>query len=115
MRLRAGFSAPVAVATVIAALLLPGPLRAEDAQEAAASPQPDGRIFTLAHVDAVVGKAFDLVVLRPLGLSTLVVGATFFVPVGLMCASDPESFHEATQLFVTGPAQNVFTRPLGDF
>ena len=59
---------------------------------------------------------FDAAVLRPLGFTVLLVGSVFFVPVALLTAPNGrESIESAMEILVTGPADAVFKRPLGDF
>lgn len=62
------------------------------------------------------GAAFDLTVLRPLGLVTTAVGVGLFVPAALVTAPNGwDSIQEAWRRFVTEPAQNVYVRPLGEW
>ena len=97
-----------AVVTLFAALLLPVNACAQTAhtqtEQAIDSPSP--------HPAAV---GFDVVILRPLALAALVVGAVAFVPVALLTAPNGrDSVEAAMEIFVTGPAHDVFRRPLGD-
>ena len=93
-----------AAVTLIAALLLPGNAYAQEQQP----------VESKSVNPAVAG--FDVVILRPLGLVTLAVGAVAFVPVALLTAANgKDSLQAALEIFVTNPAQNVFQRPLGDF
>jgi len=115
----------VAVATLIAGLLLPAPLRAQ--APAPADPQPTST--PAAELDAgspgpglanqLAGGfaiGFDLVVLRPLGVVATVVGAALFVPVAaISAAGGREALEEAYDLFIAVPAKSVYQRPLGDF
>jgi hypothetical protein len=58
---------------------------------------------------------FDVLVARPLGLVVLTVGAAAFIPAALIAApGGMDSVKEALQLFVTGPVDYVFQRPLGE-
>ena len=62
------------------------------------------------------GAAFDVAVLRPLGLLTTVVGAGLFVPAALLTAPNGlDGIQEAWRNFVVEPAESVYKRPLGDF
>ncbi len=62
------------------------------------------------------GAAFDMVVLRPLGLVTTVIGAGLFIPAALVTAPNGlDGIGEAWRLFVVTPAESVYKRPLGDF
>jgi hypothetical protein len=93
-------------------LLLPAASRAQEAEE----PPPAKRgVLTNEQIDAGVGMVFDLLVLRPLGLVALGVGVVLFIPAAALSAADRDAFQEATEFFVKAPAQNVFTRRLGDF
>jgi hypothetical protein len=104
MRERVGQSLRAAAVTLIAGLLLPGNAYAGEQQ-----PVDSGSVNP-----AVAG--FDVVILRPVGLVALAVGAVLFVPVALVTAANgKDSLETALEVFVTGPAKNVFQRPLGDF
>jgi hypothetical protein len=60
--------------------------------------------------------AFDVMIVRPLGLLVLPVGVAAFIPAALLTApSGMDTLQEALELFVISPAEYVFTRPLGDF
>jgi hypothetical protein len=114
MRPRSRVLERIAVAILTAILCLPVPLRAEDQEE----PRPsEGGILTGRgpEIDAGFGMAFDAVILRPVGFVALCVGATLFIPAAILAAPDPDALQEAKELFLTLPAQNVFSRPLGDF
>lgn len=112
MRLRARSLPCLVVALALAASLVPVQTRAQDPVEPTA---PETGAFTRAKIDAEFGKAFDLVVLRPLGLAGLSVGAVLFVPAAALSAADPDSFEDAKELFLLHPAENVFSRRLGEF
>ena len=87
-----------AVVAVCAALLLSAPAHAD-------SETP--------HPAAVV---FDAVLLRPLGLLTMVIGAALFVPAAVVTSPGGlDSLEEALELFVLDPAKDVLERPLGEF
>ena len=60
------------------------------------------------------GMAFDLVLLRPLGLVATVAGSVVHV-VGLIFSGPGGNAGEAAQLLVKEPAKFTFVRPLGDF
>ncbi|MEE8166125.1 MAG: hypothetical protein V3T64_11190 [Myxococcota bacterium] len=77
---------------------------------------------TGAHADAEMGPrspasvVFDVVLLRPLGLLRLVIGAAFFVPAAVVASPGGfDSIEEALELFVLVPAEDLLERPLGDF
>jgi hypothetical protein len=104
MRGRARQSLRAAAATLIAGLLLPGNAYAEEQQPV------EAESVNLA------AAGFDAVILRPLGLVVLVIGAVAFPSVALLTAANgKDGLQAALEVFVTGPAQNVFQRPLGDF
>lgn len=64
--------------------------------------------------DEVGGKVFDVVVLRPLGAGATVVGGAAFV-IAAPLASWAVGFQSVWDLFVMGPVDFTFLRPLGDF
>ena len=69
-----------------------------------------------AALEQIAHRGFDLVILRPLGLVAVAVGAVAFVPAALITAPNGrDGIQSALELFVTEPAKNVFQRPLGDF
>ena len=77
---------------------------------------------TGAHAEPEMGSpspgsvVFDVVLLRPLGLLRLVIGAAFFVPAAVVASPGGfENIEEALELFVLAPAEDVLERPLGDF
>ena len=89
-----------AAVAVCASLLLTAPAHAE--------PEPG-----TSNPAAVV---FDVVLLRPLGLLTMVIGAAIFVPAAVVTSPGGlDSIEEALALFVLDPAKSVLERPLGDF
>ena len=91
-------------ATLIAGLLLPTQARAQGHSDI--SPPPPN----------YPAKAFDAVILRPLGLAAAVVGVALFVPAAILTApGGRDSIEEAWDLFVLTPGKYVFERPLGDF
>jgi hypothetical protein len=94
-------------ATLAVGLLLPGAGYAEDA-EATESASPGWQHHTLA--------VFDAVVIRPLGVVAIVVGAAFVVPVAVVTwPTGRETIDRAIERFVMDPARSVFERPLGEF
>jgi len=64
--------------------------------------------------DDVGGKVFDAVVLRPLGVGFTVVGGLSFL-IAAPLASYSVGFDEVWDLFVMGPVDFTFLRPLGEF
>ena len=94
----------VLAATLIAALLVPSHAGAQDDEDAASKAQD------------YAAKGFDAVIIRPLALSAVVVGAAFFVPAAIISAPGGLTpIREAWEQFVMGPVNFVFVRPLGDF
>ncbi len=60
--------------------------------------------------------AFDLLIVRPLGLVAAAVGAVLFLPVALITAPmGRDSIQAAKETFITVPSHDVFKRPLGQF
>jgi len=97
-----------AIVTLIAALLLPAAALADDLPPLEAPHQNP-------IVTGLVG-AFDLVILRPLGLVSVAVGAAAFVPTAFLASPmGLEGWDGALQHFVVEPGKNVFLRPIGDF
>ncbi len=87
-----------AILALAVALLAPGAARAE------------------ADAAFYAGAVFDVVILRPLGFVASLVGAAMFVPVALVTAPNGlDSIEQAWELFVIGPAEFVYTRPLGEW
>lgn len=108
-----------ALLALLAGLLLPAGALAQ-AQAAATPAQPAQPIVT----DAIEptpqasrgAKAFDALVLRPLGFAALPIGVAFFIPAAITTAPNGrESVQTALEFFVTNPANYVFRRPLGEF
>lgn len=70
---------------------------------------------SLAPVGTGATIAVDLLLVRPLGLVAIVVGAGALVPVAVVTAPNGRhGLEEATELFVEAPFRYVFDRPLGD-
>ncbi len=60
--------------------------------------------------------ALDLLIMRPLGLVAVAVGAVLFLPVALITAPmGRDSLQAAQETFITVPSNDVFKRPLGEF
>ena len=60
--------------------------------------------------------AFDLLIIRPLGLAAAAIGAALFLPVALLTAPmGRDGIQTAKEIFITVPSQEVFKRPLGEF
>jgi hypothetical protein len=60
------------------------------------------------------GMAFDLVILRPLGIVTTVIGCGFFVISLPFTVWTEERISQSGSSFVGEPASYTFVRPLGD-
>ncbi|MGI9590387.1 MAG: hypothetical protein ACR2P8_03385 [Myxococcota bacterium] len=94
----------VGAAILIAGLMLPA--------HAQAMAGPDARQVA-AETSA---KAFDVVILRPLGFVGTLIGSALFVPVAVITSpGGRDPIEEALELFVLTPGKFVFTRPLGSF
>jgi len=97
-----------AVVTLIGGLLL-------SASAQAATPEPVETQTTNLWVTGAKAS-FDVVILRPLGLIALVVGAGAFVPTAVVASPMGwDGIEPAMNFFVVEPAKQVFQRPLGDF
>jgi hypothetical protein len=91
-------------ATLIAALLVPAHAGAQAGEDAASKAQD------------YAAKGFDAVIIRPLSLAAVVVGAALFVPAAIVSSPGGLSpIREAWEQFVLAPVNFVFTRPLGEF
>ena len=59
---------------------------------------------------------FDAVIVRPLYITSLVVGSIMLLPaIGMAALDGEESRDEAIELFVTIPYEDAIERELGDF
>ena len=89
-----------AILALSLALLLAAPVPARAA--------PDVAFYAAA--------TFDVVILRPLGVVSTLIGAALFIPATVVTAPNGiDSIQEAWRLFVVAPAERVYTRPIGDF
>lgn len=105
---KGGRSLRALVAVVIAGLLLTASASADEQEgfDFRLGPEPVNRA-------AVV---FDLLILRPIGVVSLAVGAAALLPVALLTAPNGrDSVETALELFVRAPMDDVFRRKLGDF
>ena len=111
-------------------------------EEEVAEPEPEAEVEEEARTETaaavaskgpgVGAKIFDCAVLRPFGLVTTIAGGAFFVPAAALasgvlfvpptmlfdhryCAHVVEGTKTAWDHFVAQPAENTFTRPLGEF
>jgi hypothetical protein len=97
---------------LIAALILPATTHAVG-PEVAESAGPNR--FVSGMTTGAVG-AFDVLILRPLGLVAMAVGAGAYVPaVFLTSPMGKDGLEAATEIFILEPTKSVFQRPLGDF
>jgi hypothetical protein len=100
--------ARAAIVSSIAGLLLSA--NAQAVTPDLAEPQPSNFSVTCAKA------SFDVLVLRPLGLIALAVGAGAFVPAAVISAPMGwGGIKPALERFVVEPAKHEFQRPLGDF
>jgi hypothetical protein len=108
MRRRPKKSARAAILTLIALLLIPA--------QGLAQTQTPGQDQVPASSPSIFSSAFDVVILRPLGVVVLAVGSAMFVPVAIVTApGGKDNLEGALDFFVLGPYNDVFTRPLGEF
>jgi len=96
-----------------------------DVEEAAVQPEPEPAAETEAREsggaeaakqpDRNLIKIFDLLIMRPVGLVTTVVGGVFFVPAALLAApSGPQNIRAAWEQFVAPSVERTFFAPLGE-
>lgn len=103
--------AAIAITTATLLLATAAPLHAEPGADT-------GWLDSLMSADVPNGlaKGFDVVVLRPIGFVSLLVGAGLFVPAAILAAPDGrDSILAAREVFIDVAAQEVFQRPLGEF
>jgi hypothetical protein len=118
---------------VAALMLLPLPVQADDiepepyVEEEVVEPEPEPEVEAEREVGtetaaaasdgpSIGSKIFDCAVLRPFGFVTTLVGGALFVPAAVLASpSGPDNIQTAWEYFVAAPAENTFTRPLGDF
>jgi hypothetical protein len=116
---------------VAAALLLALPALADEiepepyAEEEAVEPEPEPVVEAEVEeeVESKVAKQrdrdldqlIDLVILRPLGLATTIVGGVFFIPAALLASvSGAEGIQAAWEHFVAPSVERTFMTPLGE-
>ena len=131
MTKRTSSSLRAAVVTLVAGFVLPASAEpqteTQTEPETQAEPQTQSETQTQEPLEAAsqeslgapapstTAKVLDALILRPLGLVVVPVGAAAFIPVALLTAPNGmESVKSALELFVTGPANYVFQRPLGE-
>ncbi len=117
---------------VAAALLLALPALADEiepepyVEEEAVEPEPEPVVeaeveeeveFKAAKQrDRSFDQLFDLIILRPFGLATTIVGGVFFLPAALMASpSGAEGVQAAWEHFVAPSVESTFKKPLGEF
>jgi hypothetical protein len=97
-------------------LLAAVPARADPQQPPPAAPEGSGvgeMMEPVSPWEEMGVKAVDAAVVRPLGAVATLVGAAFFViSVPLVAASG--GIRESWDLFVMGPVDYTFVRPLGE-
>jgi hypothetical protein len=115
---------------VAAALLLALPALADEiepepyVEEEAVEPEPEPVVeaeveeeveFKLAKQRGLTfDKLFDLIILRPFGLATTIVGGVLFLPAALLASpSGAEGVQDAWEHFVAPSMESTFKRPLG--
>lgn len=116
---------------VAAALLLARPALADEIEpeptlsEKAAEPELDSGAKAEATEkeepkvpkppDRNFDQLFDLLIIRPVGLATIVVGSVFFLPAALMASpSGMGGVRDSWQAFVAPSVEFTFNRPLGE-
>ncbi len=116
---------------VAAALLLALPALADEiepepyVEEGALEPEPEPVVEAEVEeeVESRVAKQrdrdldqlFDLVILRPFGLVTTIVGGVFFLPAALLASpSGAEGIQAAWEHFVAPSVERTFKTPLGE-
>jgi hypothetical protein len=114
-----------------AALLLALPALADEiepepyVEEEAVEPEPEPVVEAEVEekVESKVAKQpdrdldqlFDLVILRPFGLVTTIVGGVFFIPAALLASpSGAEGIQAAWEHFVAPSVERTFKTPLGE-
>ena len=61
-------------------------------------------------------QGFDAVILRPLGFMTMIIGGVAMGPAVLFGAANGRTgVDEAYDIFLAGPIETTFERPLGEF
>jgi hypothetical protein len=115
---------------VAAVLLLALPALADEiepepyVEEEAVEPEPEPEAEVEKEVESNVAnqrdrslvQLFDLVILRPFGLATTLVGGALFLPAALLASpSGAEGIQGAWEVFVAPSFQSTFQNPLGEF
>jgi len=89
----------------------------EGTPEQATAPAEEGVLDDaeeLSPVDEIGGKVFDALVLRPLGAGGVVIGAAAYL-IAVPLTAPGGNLANSWELFVQGPFDYTFVRPLGDF
>ena len=111
-----GFRARCLCSLLLAALLpaLPGPASSADAPTSAPATSEEAP-DSLGRSAADVGAAtLDVLVLRPIGFIASACGLGFFA-VSAPFVAPSRDFATSWEIFVEGPAEYTFERPLGEF
>ncbi len=115
---------------VAAALLLALPALADEiepepyVEEESVEPEPEPVVeaeveeeveFKAAKQRGLIfDQLFDLIILRPFGLATTIVGGVLFLPAALLASpSGAEGVQDAWEHFVAPSMESTFKRPLG--
>jgi hypothetical protein len=105
----------------LADVIEPEPSAEEDAAEPEAKPAVKAEVA--AKGEAAVAKPrgrdfdqlFDLLIMRPIGFVTTIVGGVFFVPAALLVApTGAEGVQLAWERFVAPSVERTFKTPLGE-
>jgi hypothetical protein len=95
-------------------------------EEEAVEPEPEPAVEAEVEkeVESKVAKPrdrnfdqlFDLVILRPFGLATTLVGGALFLPAAVLASpSGAEGIRGAWEVFVAPSFESTFQNPLGEF
>jgi hypothetical protein len=116
----------IAVATLIMALLLPIHAHAASEEPSAwegvkESWSNAGRGIrkSLDKAEKPFSIGFDAIILRPLGLVSVVIGTAVMVPMAIIASPNTidmgvEAYDEPMEIFFRTPVNYVFKRPLGE-
>lgn len=120
------FTATLAIFSLLAGALLPS-LAAAAAGDAATPPAKKSSVFDdLEKEESFINTSgnladeetsppmFDLLVLRPLGIGAMALGAAFFIPSALMTVlTRPTEINKPVKDFILRPAKYVWVDPIG--
>jgi hypothetical protein len=104
---RSGFGRSVVVLFLLVALVTPGLSFAQDESD------PD---FDAESSTGIGSMIFDVVVLRPLSFTQLIVGGVLMIPMGLVSViGGVDNFKGTADIFVGQPYRDTFELELGSF